>query len=87
MLIADFGDHAHLQGVNIQKLTWGQSQRVVDNWTTLREARVVIADFKDEPNRRRDSDLGSTPGPLRCHLYPPMNDSRSPWTSSRGQVS
>jgi len=27
-----------------------------------------------------------TPGPLRCHLYPPMNDSRSPWTSSRGPV-
>ena len=27
-----------------------------------------------------------TPSPLRCHLYPPMNDSRSPWTSSRGPV-
>jgi len=26
----------------------------------------------------------STAGPLRCHLYPPMNDSRSPWTTSRG---
>ncbi|MGV7764402.1 hypothetical protein PJM31_13325, partial [Mycobacterium kansasii] len=25
--------------------------------------------------------------PLRCHLHPPMNDSRSPWTSSRGPVS
>ncbi|WP_211280828.1 hypothetical protein, partial [Mycobacterium arosiense] len=24
--------------------------------------------------------------PLRCHLYPPMNDSPSPWTSSRGPV-
>jgi transposase InsO family protein len=23
-----------------------------------------------------------TAGPLRCHLYPPMNDSRWPWTSS-----
>ena len=23
-----------------------------------------------------------TASPLRCHLYPPMNDSRSPWTSS-----
>src|SRR6476620_10710784 len=27
-----------------------------------------------------------TASPLRCHLYPPMNDSRSPWTSSRGPV-
>lgn len=26
-----------------------------------------------------------TASPLRCHLYPPMNDSRS-WTSSRGPV-
>ena len=22
--------------------------------------------------------------PIRCHLYPPMNDSHPPWTSSRG---
>ena len=27
-----------------------------------------------------------TASPLHCHLYPPMNDSRSPWTSSRGPV-
>jgi hypothetical protein len=25
-------------------------------------------------------------GPLRCHLYPQMNDSRSPWTGSWGPV-
>src|SRR5271156_4939766 len=25
-----------------------------------------------------------TPRPLRCHLYPPMNDSHPSWTNSRG---
>ena len=26
------------------------------------------------------------PGQLRCHLNPPMNDSRMPWTTSWGPV-
>ena len=31
-------------------------------------------------------DRDGAASPLRCHLYPPMNDSHPPWTSSRGPV-
>jgi putative transposase len=59
-----------------------------NHWATLLEARVVIGDFKDEHNHRhRHSALSYlTPARVRCQLYPPMNDSHPPWTSSRGRV-
>ena len=58
----------------------------INSFWSLAQARVVISDWKHDYNHhRRHSSLGyQPPGPLRCHLYPPMNDSRSPWTNSPG---
>ena len=60
-----------------------------------RSILVIIWNLLSDPTApdSTTSDLTITPdisttnaGPLRCHLYPPMNDSRSPWTSSQGPV-
>ena len=57
----------------------------INSFWSLAHARVVVTDWKHDYNHhRRHSSLGlPTASRLRCHLYPPMNDSRSPWTSSR----
>jgi transposase InsO family protein len=57
----------------------------INTFWSLTHARVVISDWKDDYNHhRRHSSLGYLPpAPLRGHLYPSMNDSHPPWTSSR----
>ena len=56
-------------------------------WSSA-QARVVISDWKNDYNHCESALIAGLPtaSPLRCHLYPPMNDSRSPWTSPRGPV-
>ena len=52
-----------------------------------KRGRHISGSGHGPPEKHRHSSLRyQTTSPLRCHLYPPMKDSRSPWTSSRGPV-
>ena len=58
----------------------------INSFWSLAHAQVVISDWKHDYNHHRRHSFAGLPttSPLRCHLYSSMNDSRSPWTSSRG---
>ncbi len=54
---------------------------------TLGQARAVVADWKQNHNRpQRHSSLDTATCRLLCGAHPPMTDSHSTGTSSRGQA-
>lgn len=57
----------------------------VNSFLSLGPGPRGISDWKADYNhRRRQSSLGlPSTSQLCCRLYPPMNDSRSPWTTSK----
>jgi transposase InsO family protein len=59
-----------------------------NSFWSLGQARVVITDWKHNYNHhRRHSALGHlTPADYAASCTDQMNDSRSPWSSSRGAV-
>lgn len=62
--------------------------RHINSFWSPAQDRVVIHDWKQLQPSPPALIAGLLPtGPLCCRLYSPMNDSRSPWTSSRGPAS
>ena len=55
----------------------------INSFWSLAHARVVVTEARLQPPSAALIAGLPTASRLRCHLYPPMNDSRSPWTSSR----
>jgi len=61
--------------------------RNINSFWSLANARVVISDWKHDytpPPTPLRPEL-PIPSPLRCHLYPPNNDSHPSWARSRGR--
>ena len=57
----------------------------INSFWSLAQARSSSATGNTTTTTTADTHRWATnPQPLRCQLYPPMNDSRSPWTSSWG---